>query len=48
MKIRAIEKAPMVATTHAIPATVDEFALLQRTIRLFSIGETPVPLVSWG
>ncbi len=49
MKIRAIEKAPMIATTHAIPATVDEFALLQRYYPIvFSIGDQPVPLVLMG
>ena len=45
MKIRAIEKAPIIAATHAIPATVDEFALLQRHYPIvFSVGENPVPL----
>jgi hypothetical protein len=49
MKIRAIEKAPIIAATHAIPATVDEFALLQRHFPIvFSVGETPVPLVLMG
>ena len=49
MKIRAIDKAPVIATTHAIPATVDEFALLQRHYPIvFSVGETPVPLVLMG
>jgi hypothetical protein len=49
MKIRAIEKAPMIAATHAIPATVDEFALLQRHYPIvFSIGDQPVPLVLMG
>jgi len=49
MKIRAIEKALIIATTHAIPATVDEFALLQRHYPIvFSVGETPVPLVLMG
>lgn len=49
MKIRAIEKAPMIATTHAIPATVDEFALLQRHYPIvFSVGETPIPLALMG
>lgn len=48
-KIRAMEKAPMFATTHAIPATVDEFALLQRHYPIvFSVGDTPVPLVLMG
>ena len=49
MKIRAIEKSPIIAATHAIPATVDEFALLQRHYPIvFSVGETPVPLVLMG
>ena len=49
MHIRPIEKAPIVAATHAIPATVDEFALLQRHFPIvFSVGEQPVPLVLMG
>jgi hypothetical protein len=49
MKIRAIEKAPMIAATHAIPATVDEFALLQRHFPIvFSVGDQPVPLALMG
>ncbi|HVM38921.1 MAG TPA: SapC family protein [Sphingomicrobium sp.] len=49
MRIRAIDKAPMLADTHAIPATVDEFALLQRHFPIvFSVGDTPVPLVLMG
>ena len=49
MKIRTIEKAPMIANTHAIPATVDEFPLLQRHFPIiFSVGENPVPLVLMG
>ncbi|MEO8176209.1 MAG: SapC family protein [Sphingomicrobium sp.] len=49
MKIRAIDKAPVIATTHAIPATVDEFSLLQRHYPIvFSVGENPVPLVLMG
>jgi SapC len=49
MKIRAIEKAPEISVTHAIPATVDEFALLQRHYPIvFSVGDTPVPLVLMG
>ena len=47
MKIRAIDKAPVIAATHAIPATVDEFALLQRHYPIvFSVGETPAPMRS--
>jgi hypothetical protein len=46
MQIRAMDKVPIFAATHAIPATVDEFALLQRHYPIvFSVGETPVPLV---
>jgi hypothetical protein len=49
MKIRRIEKAPMIAKTHAIPATVEEFALLQRHFPVvFSVGDTPVPLALMG
>ncbi|HEU5286421.1 MAG TPA: SapC family protein [Sphingomicrobium sp.] len=49
MKIRPVEKVPTIATTHAIPATVDEFALLQRYYPIvFSIGDNPVPLVLMG
>jgi hypothetical protein len=49
MRIRAIEKATIIAQTHAIPATVDEFALLQRHYPIvFSVGETPVPLALMG
>ena len=49
MKIRAIEKAPVIGATHAIPATVDEFALLQRHYPIvFSVGDTPVPLALMG
>jgi hypothetical protein len=49
MKVRPIERAPVIAQTHAIPATVDEFALLQRHYPIvFSVGEQPVPLVLMG
>lgn len=49
MKIRKIEKAPFIATSHAVPATVDEFALLQRHYPIiFSVGDTPVPLALMG
>ena len=49
MKIRRIEKAPHIAETHAIPATVDEFALLQRHYPIvFSIGDNPIPLALMG
>ena len=49
MKIRRIEKAPFIANSHAIPATVDEFSLLQRHYPIiFSIGDNPVPLALMG
>ena len=49
MKIRKIQKAPFIANSHAIPATVDEFSLLQRHYPIiFSVGENPVPLVLMG
>ena len=49
MKIRPIEKVGMIAQTHAIPATVDEFALLQRHYPIvFSAGDNPVPLALMG
>lgn len=48
-KVRPIEKATVISSTHAIPATVDEFALLQRHYPIvFSIGDQPVPLVLMG
>jgi hypothetical protein len=49
MKIRPIEKAAVVATSHAIPATVDEFTLLARHYPIiFAVGDTPVPLALMG
>ena len=49
MKIRRVNKAPIISTAHAIPATVDEFALLQRHYPIiFSIGDNPVPLALMG
>lgn len=49
MKVRVVEKAPAIATTHAIPATVDEFPLLARHYPIiFAIGDTPVPLALMG
>lgn len=49
MKIRTVDKAPVIALAHAIPATVDEFPLLARHYPIiFAIGETPVPLALMG
>ena len=48
-KLVAIESAPHIAQAHAIPVTVDEFALLQRTFPIvFSVGDNPVPLALMG
>ena len=48
-RVRRLENAPQVAKTHAIPVTVDEFALVQRTFPIvFSAGENPVPLALMG
>ena len=49
MKIKTVEKAPVIATVHAIPATVDEFPLLARHYPIiFAVGDTPVPLALMG
>ena len=49
MKIRRIESAPAMGTAHAVPVTVDEFALLQRHYPIvFSAGGEPVPLALMG
>lgn len=49
MKIKSVDKAPVIGATHAIPATVDEFPMLSRHYPIvFSVGEDPVPLVLMG
>ena len=49
MKIRRLEKAPHIATVHAIPVTIDEFPLLQRHYPIiFAVGEQPIPLALMG
>ena len=49
LKVRAIDRIPQVAQSHAIPITVDEFALAQRHFPIvFSIGDNPVPLALMG
>ena len=49
MKIRAVEKAPVIGEAHAIPVTVDEFPLLARHYPIiFAIGDRPVPLALMG
>jgi hypothetical protein len=49
MKIRSVNKAPVVGATHAFPATVEEFPLLARHYPIiFASGDNPVPLVLMG
>jgi SapC protein len=49
MKVRPIESLPEVARTHAIPVTVDEFSLVQRSYPIvFAIGDTPIPIALFG
>jgi hypothetical protein len=44
-KVRRSEVAPFVAQQHAVPVTVDEFALVGRRMPIiFSVGDDPVPL----
>jgi len=48
-RIRPAEKLPVLGKIHAIPATVEEFPLLQRRMPIvFSDGEDPIPLVLMG
>ncbi|MFL6752130.1 MAG: SapC family protein [Sphingomicrobium sp.] len=49
MKVRQVQTSPQIAKAHAIPVTVDEFALAQRHYPIvFSIGDTPVPIALMG
>ncbi|MFL6841052.1 MAG: SapC family protein [Sphingomicrobium sp.] len=49
MKVRKLLKMSQVGKTHAIPLTVDEFALVQRHYPIvFSIGEKPIPIALMG
>lgn len=49
MKVRGITNMPEVGRTHAVPLTVDEFALVQRHYPIvFSVGEMPVPIALMG
>ncbi|TVV75288.1 SapC family protein [Sphingomonas solaris] len=48
-KARKVEAAPFLATAHAVPLTVEEFALAQRHYPIvFSAGDNPVPLALMG
>jgi hypothetical protein len=49
LKVRGLQALPAAANVHAIPLTVDEFALAQRQYPIiFSAGEDPVPLALMG
>ena len=49
MKVRSTSAIPRVAKMHAVPVTVDEFGLAQRSYPIvFTIGENPVPIALMG
>jgi hypothetical protein len=49
MKLRRIDQNKTMGATHAVPATVDEFTLLQRHYPIiFSVGDNPLPLALMG
>jgi hypothetical protein len=49
MKVRAITSMPEMGITHAVPLTVDEFALVQRHYPIvFTAGGAPVPIALMG
>lgn len=48
-KARGLEAAPFLAKAHAVPLTIEEFALAQRHFPIvFSSGPDPVPLALMG
>ena len=49
LKVRPITSMPELGRTHAVPLTVDEFALVQRNFPIvFSVGGQPVPIALMG
>jgi hypothetical protein len=49
MKVRPVLDMSEMGRTHAIPLTVDEFALVQRHYPIvFSIGQQPIPIALMG
>jgi hypothetical protein len=49
MKVRQVLKKGQIGAAHAIPVTVDEFALAQRHYPIvFSIGDQPIPIALMG
>ena len=48
-KVRRLTGLPRIAKVHAIPVTVDEFAVVQRHFPIvFSAGDNPVPIALMG
>lgn len=48
-RTKVMDRAPFLIGQHAIPVTVDEFALVQRFMPIvFSSGEDPIPLALMG
>ncbi len=48
-RVRRLNGLDRVASTHAIPVTVDEFSMVQRHFPIvFSVGDAPVPIVLMG
>ena len=48
-KVRRMTGLDRISSTHAIPVTVDEFAMVQRHFPIvFSSGDNPVPIVLMG
>jgi hypothetical protein len=49
MRVRSTVDMGQIGSTHAIPLTTDEFALVQRHYPIvFSIGDTPIPIALMG
>ena len=49
MNVRGVTSMPELGRTHAVPLTVDEFALVQRHFPIvFSVGDAPVPIALMG
>ncbi|WP_010545622.1 SapC family protein [Sphingomonas elodea] len=48
-RTRSTDRAPFLASQHAVPVTVEEFPLVQRFMPIvFSVGDDPVPLALMG
>ena len=48
-RVRQAERAPFLVGQHAVPVTVDEFAMVQRQMPIvFSAGEDSVPIALMG